>query len=189
MNEKMHLLVCILLLSGCASQEQKQQVTHSYFDCVASRSKSIDDGKSSIGDLAMAAVYSCSQYENDIINIYGGEKIVGSSRPKLQKNAYAIAVKTISDRRKQLTNQPKSSDVQGAASCNMSALYESCYKIGRIKKSETDCASIAILQKGVFEKTITNPEILGNIQWLCQKWCGDGVLEKPLISQEELCKQ
>lgn len=181
------VIVSIFLLVGCASQEKRQQTMHAYYECVANESKRIDDLKSNMGDLAMAAIYSCSQYEDDIINLYGGEYVVGSKRPKLQRKAYAIAVKSMTDSRKIPASQSNSVNPQTTYSCNMAALYESCYIIGKIKKSESACASISVLQKSVFEKSNTSPEILENIQWLCAKWCGDGILEVPMMSQNELC--
>lgn len=183
------LVALVISATGCASQElqqQRKQLSFDYFDCVSDNSKSLDDGISSISDIAAGAIFACVSYENAAVHQYDTFLEV-KARNNLREGAYAVAARAISDNRK------KAPQTKKAASCNMQDLHESCYSIGFAKKSEVACGEFAELAKNTTLKnggyqSITDKSISMGVETLCYQWCMNGVNNKPKVSADALCK-
>jgi hypothetical protein len=150
------LILLVISLAGCASkelQQQRKQLSFDYFDCVSDKSKSLDDGVSSISDIAAGAIFTCGTYENAAVRQYDAFLEV-KARNSLREGAYAVAARAISDNRK------KAPPTKKATSCNMQDLHESCYSIGFAKKAEGACGEFAELAKSTTSKTITDKSVL-----------------------------
>lgn len=181
---RLSMIAIVLSVAGCASQEtqqQRKQLSFDYFDCVSDKSKSLDDGVSSISDIAAGAIFACVKYENAAVRQYDAF-LEAKARNGLREGAYAVAAKAISDNRK------KAPPAKKVASCNMQDLHESCYSIGYAKKSEGACSEFANLAKDTTSKTITDKSVLMGVETLCYQWCANGINNKPKVSPDELCK-
>lgn len=140
---RLFLIAFFISIAGCASQElqqQRKQLSFEYFDCVSEKSKSLDDGASSISDIAVGAIFSCVKYENAAVRQYDAFLEV-KARNGLREGAYAVAARAIADNRKKAPTSKKTTN------CNMQDLHESCYSIGYAKKAESACGEFAELAK------------------------------------------
>lgn len=181
---RLFLIAFFISIAGCASQElqqQRKQLSFEYFDCVSEKSKSLDDGVSSISDIAAGAIFSCVKYENAAVRQYDAFLEV-KARNGLREGAYAVAARAIADNRKKAPTSKKTTN------CNMQDLHESCYSIGYAKKAESACGEFAELAKSTTSKTITDKSVLMGVETLCYQWCVNGINNKPKVSADELCK-
>lgn len=179
------LIVFILILLGCASSQETQDLSKkflfSYLDCVKEKSAYLDDGMSSMENIANGAILLCSKEEEALINLYPDPSLKALARRKQREGAYKAAIIGITNNRKKLASNQK------PINCTMRALHDSCYKAGYSRKSEIMCSEISESMRDVSSKTITDKAALMAIQTLCYQWCANGLYDKPVESPEELC--
>ncbi|WP_090672407.1 hypothetical protein [Nitrosomonas nitrosa] len=177
------LIFCAFILVGCASPEMKMQRKQSisnYISCIANKSTSLDDGVSSMGDIANGAILLCSSKAEAVLNEYGIASL--DSKRKLSEGAYTVAIIEITNNRKKMASNQK------PINCTMRALHDSCYKAGYARKSEIMCSEISESMRNVSSKSIADKAALMAIETLCYQWCANGIYDKPVESPEELCK-
>lgn len=95
-----------VVLSSCTSQAQKEEDTRNlqlYMDCVTTYARILDDRISPAGDIAAAAIYSCSSEER-AYNRYGGTLGADVSRI-IRERAYAHAVRAVTLNRQRSSAQ------------------------------------------------------------------------------------
>jgi hypothetical protein len=181
------LFFIALTLLGCASSQETQGLSKkflfSYLDCVKGKSAYLDDGMSSMENIANGAILVCSKEEEALIHLYSEPSLKALARRKQREGAYVAAIIGIKDNRMKMAGNKKNNEL-----CPMQTLHDSCYKVGYIRKSEVMCSEISESMKDVSSKTIMDKAALMGVQALCYQWCANGIYDKPVESSGELCK-
>jgi|GEM_PF-7030297 len=126
-------ILASLLLVGCASSPEQKQAISDYFKCVDKNAANFDDGKSSVGDIASAAIFACKSSER-LANPWGGE-IGQSNQRTLREHAYAVAINSITNLRK---NAPSDTSSQNSSIADISTSQTSPKQLNGPKNAEAD---------------------------------------------------
>lgn len=172
-------------LIGCASQElqrQRKQLVFDHLTCITNKSIFLDDGVSSIKDIANDAILLCGKEEEALIHLYDAPYLRAETRRLQREGAYKVALLEITNNRKKMAGN------QNTRNCTMQIVHDSCYKVGNVNKSVDMCSEISENIRDVSSKSITDKSTLMGVQTLCYHWCINGIDNKPFVAHEELCK-